>query len=155
MTKEEEKEMLDKLKEPFDAKQVHWRVGAMTKDKSKGIALAYIDARDVMKRLDDVIGALKWQDSYHETHSGRIICNLDLCIDKEWISKSDGAGATDVEGAKGAISDAFKRAAVKWGPGRYLYYLPNEWVKLDSYKKIITVPALPKWALPKPKEEKE
>lgn len=138
------------LKEPFPSRVIHWRVGSTTKDKSKGIPLAYLDARDVMKRLDDVIGPENWEDEYEETPSGRLLCKLTLNIDNFGrVTKSDGAGDTAVEGEKGAISDAFKRAAVKFGVGRYLYYLPNSWVELDQYKKIKTKPTLPKWALPK------
>ena len=37
--------MLRQLKNPFDAKFVKVRVGATNKDKTKGIALFYIDAR--------------------------------------------------------------------------------------------------------------
>jgi hypothetical protein len=55
-----------------------------------------------------------------------------------WIWKSDGAGATDVEGEKGMLSDALKRAAVRWGVGRYLYDLKSPWVAIEpmgrSYK---------------------
>ena len=143
------KEIYDKLKEPFPVKAIHWRVGSTSKDKSKGIALAYIDARDAMKRLDDVLGFENWQDEYSETRTGRLICRLGLRLGDEWIWKSDGAGDTNVEGEKGAISDAFKRAAVKSGVGRYLYYLPNVWVELDQYRKIKNPPALPAWAQPK------
>lgn len=144
-------DILNKLKEPFDPRLIHWRVGATNKDKTKGIALAYVDARDVMKRLDDVVGFDKWQDEYIETPSGRLICRLGLRINNEWIWKSDGAGETDVEGEKGAISDAFKRAAVKWGPARYLYSLKNVWVPIKpagrSYA-LADTPQLPAWATP-------
>jgi hypothetical protein len=102
-----------------------------------------------MKRLDEVIGMENWKDCYAETASGRLICTLKVRIDGEWIGKTDGAGDTNVEGEKGAISDAFKRAAVKWGIGRYLYYLPAKWVEIDQYRKIKNPPQLPKWALPK------
>jgi hypothetical protein len=37
-----------------------------------------------------------------------------------------------VEADKGGISDAFKRAAVKWGIGRYLYDLKSPWVPCES-----------------------
>jgi len=144
----EAKEILTKLKEPFKAKEIHWRVGSTSKDKSSALALAYIDARDVMKRLDDVLGIDCWQDSYVETPSGRVICTISINVTGQWISKSDGAGDSAVEGEKGAISDAFKRAAVKFGVGRYLYYLGNTWTAIDQYKKIIKDPTLPKWALP-------
>ena len=137
-----------KLKAPFPANVVHWRPGSVTKDKSKCIALAYLDARDVMKRLDEVCGIGNWKDSYQEFPSGRLICTLEIRIDGEWIGKADGAGDSAIEGAKGGISDAFKRAASRWGIGRYLYYLPTKWVEMDKYNKIPNPPALPSWALP-------
>jgi len=140
--------IFEMLKAPFDPKEIKWRIGARTKDKSKGIPLAYIDARNVMKRLDDVVGPENWQSDYNET-AKRILCELKVRVDGEWIAKVDGAGDTDIEGEKGGISDALKRAAVNFGVGRYLYYLPTEWVELDQYGKF-KPPSLPKWATPKP-----
>lgn len=128
---------------PFDPKQVLFRVGSTNKKKwndappnnkpeKKGIALAYIDARLVMERLDRVVGAENWQRTY--PHAGaKTCCDLSICLDGRWITKSDGAGDTDVEGAKGAFSDSFKRAAVNWGIGQYLYGLPNKWFVLNDY----------------------
>ena len=54
------------LKRPFEPRYISWRCGATNKDKNKGIALAYIDARDVMRRLDDVFG-MWWQCRYTPT----------------------------------------------------------------------------------------
>jgi hypothetical protein len=127
---------LQKLKEQFPRDQVSWRAQTVTKDGGKAMALAYIDARDVMERLDEVVGAASWQDRY-EVHGGKTICYLSLYCEgaEEWITKADGAGDTDVEADKGAISDAFKRAAVKWGIGRYLYDMPAIWVPCTSYEK--------------------
>ncbi len=144
------------LHRPFPVNKISWRVGAMTKDKSKGIALAYVDARDVMKRLDDVCGIEGWQNRYSHVTAQGVVCEIGIRsslanlekLYSEWLWKSNGAGETTVEGEKGALSDAFKRAAVLWGVGRYLYSLPNVWVELDQYKKIRTVPTLPVWATP-------
>jgi hypothetical protein len=138
-------DILNKLKAPFDPSIVHWRVGATTPDKTKGIALAYLNARDVMKRLDEVC---KWQNRYRFEGC----CDIGIMIDGEWLWRSNGAGETDIEGEKGRYSDAFKRAAVNWGVGRYLYYLPNIWVPLKPQGRshaIAEIPALPAWALPK------
>ena len=136
-----------KLKEPFNPGAISWRVGATTKDKAKGIALAYLNARDVMKRFDDVCGDF-WQVEY--PFDG--CCRIGIKIDNEWVWRSNGAGETAIEGEKGKFSDAFKRAAVLWGVGRYLYYLENVWVPLKpkgrSYE-IVNPPNLPNWALPK------
>ena len=124
-----------KLKTPFPREAVSWLAQIVTQSGDKALALAYIDARDVENRLDDAVGPENWQDSYVETAKGRILSTIQIRVDGEWISKSDGAGDTDVEGDKGAISDAFKRAAVKWGIGRYLYDMPNVWVPCESYEK--------------------
>src|SRR4029077_16180461 len=43
---------------------------------------------------------------------------------------------TDMEADKGALSDAFKRAAVRWGIGRYLYEVKAPWLELDARKNI-------------------
>lgn len=118
----------------FPREAVSWRAQSLTRAGDKAMALAYIDARDVMDRLDAVCGPGCWSDSYIETPKGRVICSLAIKTDEGWISKSDGAGDTAVEGDKGGISDAFKRAAVKWGIGRYLYAMPTPWVPCESYE---------------------
>lgn len=120
------------LAAPFPPHAVHWRAQNVTRDGDKALALAYIDARDVMDRLDEVCGPANWQTYYDETPTGRVICKLSIRIDDEWICKSDGAGSTAVEGEKGGISDALKRAAVAWGVGRYLYDLRNIWAACES-----------------------
>lgn len=131
---------VDKLKAPFPANKISWRVGATTKTKDKGIALAYIDARDAMQRLDEVCGSGAWQCRYPWSDSGRIVCEVGINIGHgagglpEWIWKANGAGSTQVEADKGAFSDAFKRACVLWGIGQYLYDLPNTWMPLNEKK---------------------
>lgn len=124
--------MFEKLAAPFPPSAVSWRAQTMKGDGTAALALAYIDARDVMHRLDDVCGPAGWQDTYAETPKGRLICTISIKCGDEWISKSDGAGDTDVEGEKGAISDSFKRAAVKWGIGRYLYEVDTPWAECES-----------------------
>ena len=126
------------LKRPFDPKDVKDRPGP------GGRKLYHIDARHVMKRLDEVFGIANWQTKYHETPSGRVMCELSVRINSEWITKSDGAGDTGVEKEKGAISDALKRSAVLLGIGAYLYndaaikngvFAP--WATPEGYDKII------------------
>lgn len=142
--------MLRQLKDPFDPKFVKWRVGATNADKSKGIALAYIDSREVKKRLDEVCGLGGWQDRLIYLDGG-FISEIDIKIDDEWITRSNAAGNTKVEAIKGGASDAFKRAASKWGVGHYLYYLPNVWVPIQPQGKsyvLAEIPELPEWAMP-------
>lgn len=121
---------LQDLHSPFPVAEIEWRVGSTKSDKSAGLALAYLTARHVMERLDAVCGPENWQDRY-EFHGPRTVCYLSVRVGGEWITKADGAGDSDVEAEKGAISDALKRAAVKWGIGRYLYDLGKIWVDLE------------------------
>lgn len=121
---------LARLHAPFPANEIEWRVGSISGDKTRGLALAYLTARHVMERLDAVCGPANWQDRY-EFHGSRTVCYLSIRIGDEWVTKADGAGDSDVEAEKGAISDALKRAAVKWGIGRYLYELGNTWVEIE------------------------
>lgn len=138
-------EMMTRLLRPFPPKSISWRVGATNRDKTKGIALAYIDARDVMQRLDEVCG-MAWQCRY--THAeAKVICEIGLLFPDGWRWRANGAGDTHIEAEKGAISDAFKRAAVMWGIGRYLYSLPSPWVEIEDGK-IVKPPELPAWATP-------
>jgi hypothetical protein len=120
---------------PFPPDVISWRVGATNGDKTKGIALAYIDARDVMNRLDEMC---VWECRYPWSDGHRVCCEISVWADEGIITRSDGAGETDVEGDKGAMSDAFKRAAVRFNVARYLYDLPSPWVEIapagKSYK---------------------
>lgn len=148
--------LIEELAMPFPAEEIEWRVGSTNKDKTKGIALAYLTSRAVMNRLDDVLGPENWQDTYTPIPGSNgdtkgYLCTIGIRIGDEWLYKQDGADESNLEAIKGGISDALKRAAVKWGVGRYLYNLPNEWVPIESYGnsyKLSKTPNLPAWALP-------
>jgi len=135
---------LEALKSPFSPTLISWRCGATNGDKTKGIALAYLNARDVMERLDEVCGVSGWQARYPFIGC----CDIGIKVPSfekdltrnapafssgpgEWVWKSNGAGQSDIEAEKGQYSDAFKRAAVLWGVGRYLYDLPNTWYPIE------------------------
>ena len=103
------------LKRPFKLSQLKWRKGQGASGE-----LVYITARDVMDRLDQVFGVEGWGTNF-EYIGGRMICRLTCDVNGKVITKSDGADDSSIEGAKGGISDALKRAAVLLGIGRYLY----------------------------------
>lgn len=141
-------DLFQRLAAPFPPEAVSWRVGTSNKKKvqrdtgnqqakaTKGQVLAYLNARDVMDRLDEVCGPEGWQDRYPHVDK-KTVCEIDIWVDgRGWITKADGAGDSDIEAEKGALSDAFKRAAVRWGIGRYLYHLPTPWVDLDEWERI-------------------
>ena len=129
---------LESLAAPFSNDEVSWRVQGTPYQRNNeyfAMALAYIDARDVQDRLDQVCGPENWQDTYEVLPSGLYVAKIGINIDGNWVWKSDGAGETSVEGKKGGISDAFKRAGVKWGIGRYLYRLDSPWVRCEVRRK--------------------
>jgi len=74
-----------------------------------------------MNRLDQAVGPENWRDDFRELSSGNVMCTIFVRVDGEWIGKSDIGTESDVEEDKGAFSDAFKRAGVKWGIARELY----------------------------------
>lgn len=135
----------DDLKKPFAPERISWRLGSTNGEKTKGMALAYIDARDVMGRLDEVCGLL-WQAEYVPMPNGTCCCRIGVKIGDEWVWRSNGAmSLADSDkidakemAEKGSYSDAFKRAAVLWGVGQYLYDLDSPWVEIEpagrSYK---------------------
>lgn len=137
MTFETVDELFAALCEPFPSDEVEWRVGSTNKDKTKCLPLVYIDARAAMDRFDAVCGPDGWQCNYIPGINGAWVCNIGVKMpDGQWVWKADGAGATDIEGEKGALSDAFKRAAVRHGVGRYLYEIKAPWVPLDQGRYI-------------------
>ena len=119
------------FKMPFKPQEIHQRKGP------GGKMLSYINARDVMKRLDDVVGSHNWSDRY-VMENERVTCELTVRYGDEWITKSDGAGETQIEGEKGIFSDAFKRAAVKHGIGRHLYY--EKQITPEQYERLCPCP---------------
>jgi hypothetical protein len=142
-----------RLAAPFKPSQLGW-LPKVVKD-GRALALAYIDARDVMNRLDQAVGVAHWHDAYDVLAGGAVVCHLSVRLDGEWVTKSDVGSPSDQPDAgdqmKSAFSDALKRAAVKWGIGRYLHYLEPQWAAYDPRtRQIVTPPALPKWALPEP-----
>lgn len=140
--------MHQKLACPFHPSKVSWRIGRKSKDGKSAILLAYIDARDVMERLDLACGPFGWQCRYNLAADGVLICEIGIRHGDEWLWRANGAGDTQVEAEKGKCSDAYKRAAVLWGVGRYLYDLPSPRVEIDQFGRWEKDPILPEWATP-------
>ena len=123
-------DLMFELAKPFPRESIEWRVQRTTKDGTAGLALAYVNARTVQDRLNEVMGS-NWQTK-HINYGPKTICHLGLKFNDEWKWRSDGAGDTNYEADKGAMSDSFKRSAVMWGIGRHLYDLPSVWVKCET-----------------------
>jgi hypothetical protein len=106
------------LAAPFEHDEVRVR-------PQEGRQLQYITARTVMNRLDDVLGPSNWWDEYVPLEHS-VICRLTIRLpDGSTLTKSDAGGYAGMPDSgdddKSGFSDSFKRAAVKFGIGRYLY----------------------------------
>lgn len=145
--------VLAALAAKFPRGAVLFRPGSASRDRKKAMALAYLTARAIQDRLDAVLGPAGWKDDYERFPDGTILCRLSVRLGGEWITKCDVGAPSEQpdpgDRTKAAFSDSIKRAAVKWGLGRYLYDLPTQWVELDeSGKKFAREPALAPSALP-------
>ena len=134
-------EIIRRLREPFGSKEIEWKIQITTKDKSKGMAVAYVDARAVQKRLDEVVGPFNWKNVYSLWHENSQICGISIfnADRNEWVTKFDGAENSDFEPIKGGLSDSFKRAAITWGIGRYLYEMEGIWVEIEEKGKSFAI----------------
>lgn len=134
-------EIIRRLREPFSGREIEWKIQATSQDKKRGMAVAYMDARAVQKRLDETIGPFNWKNVYSLCHDNSQICGISIFYDerKEWVTKFDGAENSDFEPIKGGLSDSFKRAASVWGIGRYLYEMEGIWVEIESRGKSFVI----------------
>lgn len=125
----------EKLTAKFPEKDLEWRVGSSwVRDGKVGARIfAYITARAIQDRLDEVCKQNNWRVSYNEINGG-FLCTISIYDGTSWCPKSDGANVTDIETVKGGISSAFKRAASAWGIGRYLYALGEEFADVSMTK---------------------
>lgn len=121
---------LKDLYKPFPPDELEWRLGPskMYKGELHYQAFAYITARAIMNRLDDVCGQENWSNEYVEWPGGAK-CGISVCVRDKWVTKWDGAEVKTknrfIDSIKTLFSDSMKRAAVQWGVGRYLYELPR------------------------------
>jgi hypothetical protein len=144
------------LATPFEPREVKYKPQMVKNNRC--LAMAYIDARLIQDRLDEVLGVENWEDAYRILPDGSVMCRLRCKLGDRWITKTDvGSPSEQPDGGdrlKAAFSDALKRAAVKFGIGRYLYRLPAQWVEYDPVKKqIAETPKMPAFAIPKGKAQ--
>lgn len=113
---------------------------------------AYADAREYYERFDSVIGPGNWETHYDEVkfvnsrtvdfvpdpnvkdkygkpkkakrhEYDETLTGIKCTITIFGKSKADVGTEANTEAVKSSFSDSFKRAAVQWGPGRYIYSL--------------------------------
>jgi len=131
----EKKTKWELLAEPIP---FQWRIISFNKEKTKGTCAGYIDARDVMDILDRVIGPENWTKRTEQFGATSTVCRIGIRTSSgDFVWKDDIGVESDVESEKGGASDAFKRAAVNWGIGRFLYSMKMKYVNVNQYGKPV------------------
>lgn len=125
LTKEQWLEIEKRLKTPFKPERVKYRVQGKAGAKGKTQVLAYIDARDVMDRLDQAVGQGNW--SFELRPVPGLASGMIGALTIYGVTKMDMGDAGDIEKEKSMASGALKRAAVQWGVARYLYGLGRQY----------------------------
>ena len=165
--------ILERLSALFPASQVRsFPMQTSNKKNKEGVFVGkpafYIDARAVHQRLNDTcLWEVIYQDDPRNGEDGltsegkkSILCGIRILIERpdgllEWVTRWDGADNSDIEGTKGGLSNATRRAAVTWGVGAYLYDVEAKWQpmkeplpgKKPAY--FVTAPRIPNEFLPK------
>ena len=170
------KEMTEQLRAPFKPEDISWKPQTVDYKAKTALAVAYADPRAYVDRLNEVFGVGMWSDAYHfiatpfnkfikgkaawgdkpatedkQIPGNKIIvtCSLEVESLGIRISSTGDSDAADDNAATSAEAQAFKRAAMKLGLGRYLYELPKVTAAYDKGKWTNGAPTLPDWALPK------
>ena len=149
------------LQAVFAPDEIEWRIQQAGEKNGRiwAIAVPYVTNRAIQSRLDDVVGPAHWRNEFRPGPDGGVMCGISIRVGEEWVTKWDGAENTDVEGVKGGLSAAMKRAAVQWGVGRYLYALEESFAHVHEHGRFRgktrdgaafrwDPPALPAWAVP-------
>src|ERR1051326_3151714 len=167
-TEEQVRQFVSALEDPFDPREIKWRVTNTTSDRRRGQVIAYADPRAYTDRLNALFTVRGWTREYtvqviqnferkergngDGIISGKIVVTCKVTIDGLGSHTGLGEEWADNENAgTSAEAQAFKRACSCFGLGRYLYDLDGNWVDLDERKQPLSKPRLPDWALPKRK----
>lgn len=170
------KELVDKLRAPFNPEDISWKPQTVNYSAKTALAVAYADPRAYVDRLNEVFGTGGWMDRYTfiatpftKFIKGKaawqdkpatedklvpgdkvlVVSTIDVPEFDISISSTGDSDASDDNAATSAEAQAFKRAAMKLGLGRYLYDLPKVTARYDKGKWLDGPPSLPDWALPK------
>lgn len=119
------------------AEEIEVRIGQVFNNGNVSLLL-FQTARVGMDILDETVGPENWCCNYSR-QGNSLFCSIGIYIKEHnaFVYKADAGDESNIEKVKGESSDAFKRAAVRWGIGRELYSAPRIIVPCDNkYEKF-------------------
>jgi hypothetical protein len=173
-TKKLPEALIEKLRAPFDPADISWKPQTVNYSSKTALAVAYADPRAYADRLNEVFGVGSWSDTYafiatpfnkfikgkkawkdtpatedKQIPGNKVLVVATITVPEYGVSISStgDSDAADENAATSAEAQAFKRAAMKLGLGRYLYELPKVTARYDNGW-TDGPPQLPDWALP-------
>jgi hypothetical protein len=164
-----------RFRKPFDTKDIKWKPQTVDYKNNTATAAAHADPRAYIDRLNEVVGSDNWETRFsftttpyvktikakkgygdnpgtpESTETGnKVVCVCELRILGTTHSSTGDENCSDENAATNAEAQAFKRACMTFGIGRYLYSLPLTSFPFDSKtRQFIQKPTLPDWAIPK------
>jgi len=122
--------VIERLSRPFAIEEVKVRPGAVKRDGTAALALAYLDWwTGYLPRLNDEVGPNNWSIALQPWGEHQIIARL-TAFGGLIVSESTGSAKGDANGAQEAEVQAKKRACAEGLMlGLYLYFLPKVWGK--------------------------
>lgn len=125
---------LAELARPFTLEAVKMKPLTKPGSDKKSVSSFYVDARLVAERLNYVVGPEGWEDDYlpllktgaeMAAHLFPVECTLTVLGIKKTDVGCYQRNTPDDKAWKSAYSDSFKRVAVKFRVGAYLYAIPR------------------------------
>src|ERR1043166_9110173 len=104
----EMRELAARLTAPFDASEVKFKPAVVS--GTRALAIAYVDARSVQDRLDNVFGFEHWQDDYECLPDGLVICRLRVKIGDDWVTRVDVGSPSEQPDSGDRLKAAFSDA---------------------------------------------
>jgi len=147
------------LEAPFPAEAVHWKPQATNYQKGTGLAVAFADPRCYEDRLNYVcpndwsmeislthyafpIQKQNKKGEWYWTIVGTVMATCSLTICGVTRTSTGESPADDQNAATSAEAQAFKRACVKFGLGRYFYNFPKVWKQMEQGCRAFTQQSL-------------
>lgn len=130
-----EQELFARLRQPFNDDVIKWKIQINPKENDTfALCVAYVDARDVAARLNEVVG-IAWESAFGDIitfgKDSGVQCRLTVL----GHTRADIGTFSATEPLKGGYSDALKRAAVHFGVAAYVYAFPKVQAEVKKYGK--------------------